>query len=107
MLATGECPISGAYAAEPPPMLWSVRKGKIGGRGHYLNSQIELKGSVLALVRTHCDRLDTLERELVAPPGDRPTRVRRAGSEVDRPELAGRREWIRLAEQRPRTKEAR
>jgi hypothetical protein len=30
----------------------------VGGRGHYLNSRIELGSGVLDLIRTHRDRLD-------------------------------------------------
>ncbi len=46
------------------PRCW-VRADKVlvGGRGHYLNSRIELGSGVLDLIRTHCDRLEQ------APPG--------------------------------------
>jgi hypothetical protein len=30
----------------------------VAGRGHYLNSRIELGSGFLDLIRTHCDRLE-------------------------------------------------
>jgi hypothetical protein len=36
----------------------SNRGNLVGGRGHYLNSRIDLGSGVLDLIRTHCDRLE-------------------------------------------------
>jgi hypothetical protein len=37
-----------------------VASGLVGETRHYLNSQIELEGRVLDLIRTYCDRYATV-----------------------------------------------
>ena len=45
----------------------------VGGRGHYLNSRIELGSGVLDLMRTHCDRVEQ-SADGLKPPACRPVR---------------------------------
>ena len=48
---------SGMQSLQPRGLGFEIRL-MVGGRGHYLNSRIDLGGGVLDLIRTHCDRLE-------------------------------------------------